>query len=136
MADWMAKLQYEGVDRRQAAWRGGFPAVSFGDVSQIAPTVDTAYFAIGLADACRMIRQMEKPDAARYDRYRVVLTRALQFLTTLQYGEDNTVHFAGHFRPVLLGAFHPSMTDGNLRVDQTAAAVCALTQYLIAGADR
>lgn len=136
MADWMCKLQYDGVDRRQAAWRGGFQTVSFSEVTQTAPTVDSSYFAIGLADACRMIRTMEKPDAARYDRYRAVLTRALQFLTTLQYGDENTVHFAGHFRPVLLGAFHPSMTDGNLRVDQTAAAVCALTQYLIAGADR
>lgn len=136
MADWMCKLQYDGVDRRQAAWRGGFQTVSFNELIQAAPTVDTAYFAIGLADACRMLRLMEKPDAARYDRYSVVLTRALQFLNSLQYGEENTVHFAGHFRPVLLGAFHPSMTDGNLRVDQTAAAVCALTQYLIAGADR
>jgi hypothetical protein len=136
MADWMAKLQYDSVDRRQATWRGGFPAVAFNEVTQSAPTIDTAYFAIGLADACRMIRLMDKPDAARYDRYRVVLTRALQFLTTLQYGDENTVHFAGHFRPVLLGAFHPSMAEGNLRVDQTAAAVCALTQYLIAGADR
>ena len=89
-----------------------------------------------VADACRMIRQMERPDAARYDRYRAALTRALQFLTTLQYGDENTQHLAAHFRPAVVGAFHPSLTDGNLRVDQTAAAVAALSQYLIAGADR
>ncbi len=136
MSDWAAKLQYEGTDRLHVDWRGGFPTIVNGKIVASAPTVDAAYFAMGLSDACRMLRQMEQPDAARYDRYRAVLTRALQFLTTLQYGEQNTVHFAGHFRPVLVGAFHPSMTDGNLRIDQTAAAVCAMTQFLIAGADR
>jgi hypothetical protein len=110
--------------------------VAEGKVVQSPPTAEAAYYALGLADACRMIRQMERPDAARYDRYRAALTRALQFLTTLQYGDENTQHLAAHFRPAVVGAFHPSLTDGNLRVDQTAAAVAALSQYLIAGADR
>ena len=136
MGDQIAKLQYEGGDRQHAEWRGGFPPIVDGKLVTSDPTADTAFFALALAEACRMIRSMDHPDAARYDRYRAVLTRTLQFLTTLQYGEDNTVHFAAHFRPYLVGAFHSSLTDGNLRVDQTAIAVCALTQFLIAGADR
>ena len=114
MADWVAKLQYEGSDRQRAAWRGGFPVVADGKIVSAMPTVDTAYTAMALAEACRMIRQMDRPDAARYDRYRAVLTRGLQFLITLQYSDENTVHFAAHFRPVLVGAFHPSLADGNL----------------------
>lgn len=136
MADWLRQLQYDSPDRARAAWRGGFPAVAGGKVVQTAPTVETAYAALALADACRMIRHMDRPDTARYDQYRTTLTRALQFLTTLQYGEESTQHFAAHFRPALVGAFHPSPTDGTLRVDHTAIAVAALSQYLIAGADR
>jgi hypothetical protein len=136
MADWCAKLQYDLSDRQRAAWRGGFATVVDGKTLQVAPTVDSAYIAMGFAETCRMIRQMEKPDTVRYDRYRMVLTRALQFVSTLQYGEENTVHFASHFRPALVGGFHGSLSDGNVRVDQCAAAVCAFTQYLIAGVDR
>lgn len=136
MCDWLSKLQYENREGQRAFWRGGFPTVADGKVLQTAPTIDTAYYALGLADACRMIRQMDRPDGARYDQYRSTLTRALQFLTTLQFGEENTLHFAANFRPAVVGAFHPSHLDGSLRVDHTAAAVAALSQYLIAGADR
>ena len=136
MADWLRKLQYDGADRPRAAWRGGFPTVTDGKVSQTPPTIETASYAMALADGCRMIRQMDRPDTGRYDRYRVALAAALQFVTTLQYGEENTQHFAAHFRPALVGAFHPSGADGNLRTDHTAAAVAALSQFLIAGADR
>lgn len=136
MADWLRKLQYDGADRPRAAWRGGFPAVVDGKVAQTPPTVETASQAMALADACRLIRHMDRPDAGRYDQYRAAAGRALQFVTTLQYGEENTQHFAAHFRPALVGAFHPSAADGNLRTDHTAAAVAALSQFLIAGADR
>lgn len=136
MADWLVKLQYDTPDRLRAGWRGGFPTVSGGKVVSSPPTTDTALCAMGLADACRLIRQTDRPDTGRYDRYRAALTRALQFVATLQYGEENTQHFAGHFRPAVLGAFHPSLTDGTVRVDHTAAAVAALSQFLIVGADR
>jgi hypothetical protein len=136
MIDWLRKLQYDGADRARAAWRGGFPTMADGKVARTPPTIETASYAMALADACRMIRQMERPDAARYDNYRAALARALQFVTTLQYAEENTQHFAAHFRPALVGAFHPSAADGNLRTVHTAAAVAALSQFLIAGADR
>jgi hypothetical protein len=136
MADWLRKLQYDGVDRQHRAWRGGFMTVADGRVSQTPPTVQTALYAWALADGCRLIRQMDRPDPARYDQYRGALVAALQFVTTLQYGEENTQHFAADFRPALVGAFHPSATDGDLRTDHTAAAVLALSEFLIAGADR
>jgi hypothetical protein len=55
---------------------------------------------------------------------------SLQFVTTLQYTEANTQHFAEMFRPVLVGAFHPSHQDGNLRLDCTQHAVAALSHYV------
>jgi hypothetical protein len=136
MVDWVRKLQYDGADRQHAMWRGGFMTVADGRVTQSPPTVESALYALALADCCRMIRQMDRPDAARYDQYRSSLVAALRFATTLQYGDENTQHFAAHFRPALVGAFHPSGSDGNLRTDQTAVAVAALSQFLIAGADR
>lgn len=136
MADWLRKLQYDAIDRQRSAWRGGFATVSDGKIAQTAPTIETASFAMALADACRMIRLMDRPDTGRYDQYRASLARALQFVATLQYSEENTQHFAAHFRPALVGAFHPSATDGKLRTDHTAVAVIALSQFLIAGADQ
>ena len=136
MCDWLKKLQYESVDARRGPWRGGFPTVADGKVVSTPPTAETALYAMGFADACRMIRQMEKPDAARYDGYRLALTRALQFLTTLQFMSANTTHFADGFQTFLVGAFLSSAGGGNLRTDHTAWAVVAFGQYFLAGADR
>ncbi len=136
MADWLKKLQYETADTRRANWRGGFPTVVDGKQVQSAPTIDAALYALGFADACRMIRGMDRPDLARYEAYRLTLTRTLQFVATLQYAGESTQHFTTDFRGFLVGGFHPSATDGNLRTDHTAFAVAALGQYLIIGADR
>ena len=136
MADWLRKLQYDGVDRQRSTWRGGFATVMDGKIARRRATIETASYAMALADACRMIRLMDRPDTGRYDQYRASLARALQFVTSLQYVEENTQHFAAHFRPALVGAFHPSATDGNLRTDHTAVAVIALAQFMIAGADQ
>lgn len=136
MADWLKKLQYDTTDARRAAWRGGFPAAAEGKLVTAPPTADTALYALGFADACRMIRGMAKPDPARYDGYRLALTRSLQFLTTLQYRPDSTQHFSAAFQPYLEGAFLPSVAGGNLRTEHTAWAVAALAQYFVAGADQ
>ena len=66
----------------------------------------------------------------QYRHYSEALERCLQFLATLQYTDANTQHFADWYRPALLGAFHASHEDGNLRIDYTQHAVCALVQYL------
>ena len=54
----------------------------------------------------------------------------MQFLATLQYTDANTRHFADWYRPTLIGGFYASHQDGNLRIDYTQHAVCALVQYL------
>lgn len=136
MNDWLRKLQYDRSDAGKIAWRGGFPTVVEGKLAQTAPTAETAYFAMSLAECCRLIRNQERPDADRYDNYRTGAVRALQFLTTLQYGDDNCQHFSAHFRPAVLGAFHPSATDGMIRTDQTAMCVNAFATFLLAGADQ
>jgi hypothetical protein len=135
MNDWLQKLQYDQVDVSKASWRGGFPDCKGGKVIQSAPTVETALYAQSYGDCCRLIRAMDQPDTERYKLYQTGLVRALQFLMSLQYGEDNTTHFASHFRPALVGAFHPSATDGTLHVEDTALAVSALTRFLTAAAD-
>ncbi|MBY0232288.1 MAG: hypothetical protein K2W96_23675, partial [Gemmataceae bacterium] len=74
-------------------------------------------------EACRCAR--EAGDAARHQRYAEAADRAVQFLATLQYTDAGTQHFAPWFRPRIVGAFHASPTDGNLRLDHTAWAVSA-----------
>ena len=103
------------------SWTDGKPAPT-------APQVSAASYAEGLAEACRAARAAG--DAARYQRYRASLERTLQFLTTLQFTEANTQHFADWYRPAVQGGFFASHQDGNLRIDYTQHAVCALAQYL------
>src|SRR6516162_4274327 len=102
-------------------WVDGKPA-------ETPPQVSSASYAEGLAEACRVARQMG--DLTRYRRYSAALERCLQFLATLQFTEANTQHFAAWYRPRLVGGFHASDQDGNLRIDYTQHAVCAMVQYL------
>jgi hypothetical protein len=128
MSDWLCELQYTPLDPRHPLWAGGFMGWVDGKPAPVAPQVNSASYAEGLAEACRVARKTG--DLARYQRYREALERSLQFLATLQYTEANTTHFADWYRPVLLGAFHASHQDSNLRIDYTQHAVCALVQYL------
>ena len=137
MNDWLCTLQYEqSPDPRKPLWRGGFKSVSHGRVEATMPGVESALYAQSLADCCRLLRQMTAPDIQRYDRYRSALIRNLHFLTTIQFTESNTLHIAANYRMMLVGGFHPTHLDGNLRVDQSAAGVSALVQFLTSGADR
>jgi hypothetical protein len=79
---------------------------------------------------------MPTPDVERYEKYRSTLIRALQFVSTLQFTDPNTLHIAANYRLMLVGGFHPTHSDGNLRVDQTAQAVSAFIQFLASGVDR
>jgi hypothetical protein len=47
----------------------------------------------------------------------------------LQYTQANTNHFADWYRPKVLGGFHASAVDGNLRLDYNQHVVCAMVQY-------
>src|SRR5262249_58962041 len=95
---------------------------------QTAPTIDSAEFAESLADACRLGKAAG--DVQRFERYRGALESALRFLTLLQYNEASARHFADWYRPAVVGGFHASLQDGNLRIDYNQHAVSALTQYL------
>ena len=128
MNDWLGRLQYQQIDPRHPLWIGGFMEWTDNKAVSAAPNVLSACYAEGLAEAWRLSR--ETGDSARQQRYREGLERSLQFLTTLQYTEGNTQHFADWYRPALLGAFHASHQDGNVRLDYAQHALCALVQYM------
>src|SRR5581483_5104915 len=128
MNDWLCTLQYQQMDPRRSSWSGGFMPYVDGKAIASAPDVYSAPLAESLADACRVARQAG--DAPRFQRYRQALESALQFLTTLQYTEAGVQHFADWYRPVLVGAYHASPLDGNVRLDFTQLTVAALVQYL------
>ncbi len=92
------------------------------------PAVDSAVYAESLVEACRVAREVG--DVARHQRYSEALERCLQFLTTLQYTDAGVQHFERWYRPRIVGAFHASHRDGNLRIDYTQHAVSALVGYL------
>jgi hypothetical protein len=132
--DWVCSLQYTKDDARNPNWVGGFKSIADGKAVNALPTLQSAAQLEGLVQACRVTRQV--PDATRYDRYKDVAAQTCQFLTGLQFNEDSTRHFASHHRSLLIGGFHMSAQDGNLRIDSHAPAVAGMIQYLAHAADR
>jgi hypothetical protein len=128
MNDWLCTFQYAQLDPLHPLWVGGFMSCVDGKPVPQPPQVVTAAYAQSLAEAARVARQVG--DVPRWQRYKDSLERALQFLMTLQYTEGNCWHFVESYRPVLVGAFHASHQDGNLRLDYTQQAVCAMVAYL------
>ena len=126
MNDWLCGLQY-GLDPQHEMWMGGFKSWSDGRAAETPPTITTAFYAEGLADACRAAHQAG--DLDRYQRYQGDLVMALQFTTRLQYTEADN-QFADWYRPRLVGGFHASARDGVLRIDYSQHALSALLQYL------
>jgi hypothetical protein len=128
MNDWLCTLQYDRIDPRRILWYGGFMGWAEGRAVEAPPAITSAPCAEALAEACRATR--EAGDAARHARYTEALERGLQFVTALQYTDANTQHFADWYRPRLVGGFHASHQDGDLRIDHTQHAVSALVLYL------
>ncbi len=121
--------RHESLDARHPLWLGGFMSWSDGKALATAPDVSSASYAESLAEACRVAR--ESADLPRHKRYCAALESSLQFLATLQYTDANTQHFAPLYRQrLLVGGFHASHQDGDLRIDYTQHAVCAMVQYL------
>jgi hypothetical protein len=133
MTDWICGLQYLQLDSRHPLWIGGFMSFAGGRPAQTEPRIQSASYAEGLAEACRVVRQAG--EVARYQRYSAGLRSCLQFLITLQYTDANTTHFVDWYKPAVLGGFHASHEDGNLRLDYSQHAVCAMVQYLTCGAE-
>jgi len=128
MNDWLCGLQYERLDPGQQLWLGGFMSWQDGKAVQTTPRIDSAECSESLGQACRAARAAA--DQARHKRYTEALERSLQFLTTLQYSEANTQHFEDTYRKRLVGGFHASHQDGNLRIDHAQHALSALVLYL------
>jgi hypothetical protein len=129
LGDWICDLQYDRLDPRHPDWWGGFMSWQEGKSNASAPTVEGAVLAEALADACRVARQAG--DSNRLERYRSALELHLQFLTRLQYTQANTRHFAEWYRPKVVGGFHVSAVNGDLRLDDSRHAVSAMTQYAL-----
>jgi hypothetical protein len=128
MNDWVCELQYTRIDPRRMNWFGGFRGWGDGGPVETEPTASCAALAGSLVEACRVAR--EAGDVERHQRYGEAAERCLQFLATLQYTEGGTQHFADWFRPQLVGGFHASHQDGNLRLDHTQLAVMTMLGYL------
>jgi hypothetical protein len=129
MNDWLCGLQYDLVlDVRQSPWSGGFKGWADGKAVEGPPQVDSARYAESLAAACRVARAAGDPD--RHKRYGAAVALGLQFLGRLQYTPENTLHFSDWYRDTLVGGFHASQQDGDLRLDYTQEAVSALLAYL------
>lgn len=128
MSDWVAHLQYDQIDPRRLAWYGGFKRWTDGRTAEDPPQVLSAQYASGLTHGRRVARLVG--DAGRQARYGDAVERGLQFLATLQFTDANTQHFADWYRPRLVGGFHASHQDGNLRIDYTQHAVSAFVGYL------
>lgn len=128
MNDYLCGLQYDQIDPRRQLWYGGFMGWSDGRPTETAPQVGSAAYAESLAAACQVTR--DQADVTRYERYSAAFERCFQFLITLQYTDANTDHFAPWYREKMIGGFHASHQDGNLRIDYTQHAVSAIVQYL------
>jgi hypothetical protein len=128
MCDWLCELQYTRIEPKHMLWYGGFMSHHAGRTMETLPTIDSAACATSLIAGCRVAREVG--DVSHHQRYTEAVERCLQFLATLQYTESGTQHFAKWYRPQLVGAFHASGEDGNLRIDYTQHAVSALLGYL------
>jgi hypothetical protein len=135
MNDWLCGMQIAANDQRTPQWAGGFRSVVNGQLADAPPGPETGLYVQSLACACHLTRQA--PDLERYAKYRAAVSDAAQYLCTLQYLEANTRHFENTFRAnMLIGAFHLSPADGNMRIDATATAITGLLRFLSSGAEK
>lgn len=134
MNDWLCAIQIKGSDLKNPQWAGGFRAVADGRATDAPPAAaDTGRSVQSLACAYHLTRAAG--DVAREEKYRPAVTDAVQFLCGMQLLETNTRHFEDTFRAkMLMGAFHLSPVEGDLRIDATACAVTGLLRYLSCGA--
>jgi hypothetical protein len=129
MNDWLATLQYRQTDPLPRNWVGGFKSAIDAQVVHAPPQIASAGYTESLISAGRVARQLG--DTVRWERYKVGAEAGVLFLTGLQYTPANASHFAEWYRPRIIGGFHPSLADGNLRLDYNQQAICALVSYLL-----
>jgi hypothetical protein len=134
MNDWLCAIQINGNDARTPQWAGGFRVIADGRATDAPPSAaDTGRYVSSLACAYQLTRVVG--DVAREAKYKPAVAGAVEFLCGMQFLETNTRHFEDTFRAkMLMGAFHLSPLDGNLRIDATASAVSGLLRFLSSGA--
>lgn len=128
MNDWLCDLQYTKAEALRGHWLGGFMTWRKDKAVSLPPDARGAEAAFSLAQACRVARLAG--DLPRLARYQKALEASLQFLGTLQYTDANAQHFVEWFRPAIVGGFHASHHDGNLRIEYTQNALLAQLEYL------
>ncbi len=128
MNDWIVTLQYHNSNALASHWAGGFQSWIDGKLVGCAPDIHSAKVAESLAWACQIARAAG--DRERLQTYSLSLHNSLLFLTRLQYTDARASHFVEAFRPAVVGGFHASHQDGNLRVDHTQHALNAMLHYL------
>jgi hypothetical protein len=129
MNDWLCTLQYQQADPRKPLWRGGFMPWQQGRAAAAPPTIQSAFLAGSLVEAWRVAHAAAQPQRLR--SYRQALEGASQFVAAMQYTEANTKHFTSWYKEeFLLGGFHGSPNDGDLRLQGTHQAVAALVHVL------
>ncbi|GIW83515.1 MAG: hypothetical protein KatS3mg106_028 [Gemmataceae bacterium] len=134
-ADWLCTLQIPVTDPRLPQWAGGFRQFRDGRLVEAPSGPETGLLVLALSAACQVTRQI--PDRDRFVRYATAVVDATRYLTGLQYTEANTRHFDNAFRMhMLIGAFHLSPRDGNIRLDATSHALLGLLRFLDSGAER
>jgi hypothetical protein len=135
MNDWLCGLQIPATDPRTPQWAGGFRLAVNGKLAEDPPGPEVGRYMQSLAVAYQVNRHV--PDLGRNARYKSALFEATRFLCSLQYQEANTRHFENAFRAqMLIGGFHLSPTDGNLRIDASATAISGLLSFLNSGAEK
>lgn len=128
MNDWLCEQQYTRPEPQRGHWLGGFMAWEKGKMVSLPPDARGAEAAFSLAGACRLARAAG--DAARLARYQMALETSLHFLATLQYTDASARHFIEEFRPLIVGGFHASHQDGDLRIVYAQNALLAQVEYL------
>ena len=128
MTDWLSAFQYQKLDPQHPLWVGGFMGCVDGRPVHTAPQAVSGSLAECLVHAAQVARKVG--DVQRWERCKVALDRSLQFVMTLQYTDSNTQHFADWYVPVVVGAFHASHQDGNIRLDCTQQAMGCIIAYL------
>ena len=133
--DWLAGMQYQATDPRHPNWAGGFRVWTLDRAVDSAPGFECGAYLLSLAARLRITRLI--PDTDRNGRYQQAAAGAVQYLCGLQYQEANTRHFENSFRVnTLIGGFHLSPQDGDLRIDATAWCMSGMLRYLKGEAER
>jgi hypothetical protein len=129
MNDLVCRNQIPTNDPRIPQWVGGIRTYQNGQQTDIPCGPETGLYLQSLTSACQLAGLV--PDLTRYAQYKSAAQDATQYTIELQYAETNTRHFENAFRSnMLIGAFHLTPTDGNIRIDATATSVSGLLHFL------